>query len=109
MSDEPTLGEVHRLLLRMDREAMQFREHTNGQLKAVNEHLATINGKVYTNTQKIAVMEQAAAPSAELTELMQIARDIKGVTRFGKMVWYVVAFSIPIGVAVYAWAQSKGQ
>jgi hypothetical protein len=93
---EPTLGEVHRLLVRMDGEAKDFRQEARQDIGGIRQHLKELNGKTFSHAQRIAVLDaarQATAPqSAEISELLQIVRDFKGATRLGKLFWGVFTF-----------------
>lgn len=129
--NEVTLGEVHRLLIRMDREQTEDRKQNLKQLEDINASLDTLNSKTFTHAQAIAAYgsrldgldrevrdlkrprprnngaagDGAAAWPAEMTELLQFARDVKGVSRFGKVVWGSLAVVVPVLLAWIAWAQ----
>lgn len=122
-----TLGEVHRLLERIDEELSEHRTETREELRGIRAHLATLNSKTATNTRDLATHEarlmaidrevrdlkrtpeqkarELTMPS-EVKELLELARDARGVTRFGKAIWALLGAG---GGAFLLWLLLNGK
>lgn len=66
-----TLGEIHRLVVRMGDEQSQFRSETRTEFRGIREHLAALNSKTAINSQGVASHE------ARLDGLDREMRDVK--------------------------------
>jgi chromosome segregation ATPase len=116
-NSEPTLGEVHRLLTRIDGELAEHRTESRTELSELRGEVRDLRTQTARNATISAAFgprldsldremrdlkhQRAKTPAsneAEVKELVDLARDVRGAVRFGKVIWGLLGGGIGVGL-----------
>lgn len=123
MSDhehDVTIGEVHRILVKMDRDQGHELRQIKTEVKDCTNELRRLNGKVAeqagsirSHDERIAALNREVfekrqnSSNEDLKELIEFMRDARGVQRFGRWLWALAGALIPLLPFVF-WLLSGG-
>ncbi|HYC00453.1 MAG TPA: hypothetical protein VEC57_15050 [Candidatus Limnocylindrales bacterium] len=99
MTDDVTIGEIHRRLVDIDeRHSHQLNEIAT-QVRITNGRTTRLEERVTGHDHELKNLKRVDVPAPlppELRELIDLARDARGVARFGKAMWAIGGAIVPI-------------
>jgi hypothetical protein len=106
MHEDVTIGEVYRRLVDMGDDVKEIK----AQVKLTNGRTTKLESRVEQHDTEIHALRHPDPPVVppvppEIKELIDIARDAKGVAKFGKVVWAVGGAIVPL---VLWWLSRQG-